>query len=328
MNRRQLLRLVPALLALPPCVAGAQQASGVRRIGFLMGLPEAESQTAVAAFRDGLKKLGLEDGRNIAIDERWAGIDPAKATAFAKEIVALKPDLIVASTNQVVSIVMRETQTIPVVFVFIGDPLGSGYADTIQRPGRNLTGFANFEAPMGAKWLEILKEVSPTTKRVGFVYHPAVSAHLQFLDAAQGSASLFGMELTPIAVRSVADMERLIPAFAAGGPHGGIVVPPHALTLGSRSLITGLAMQHRLPGVYGDGVFARSGGLVSYGINPPDQLRRAATYVDAILKGTKPADLPVQLPVSYEMIINLSVAKQLGAEVPASVLARADHLIE
>lgn len=328
MNRRELLSLVPGLLALSPGLATAQQRPATRRIGFLMGLPEAESQAAVSAFRDGLKRLGLEEGRNLEIDFRWAGIDPAKATAFAKELVAQKPDLIVASTNQVVSILMKESQTIPIVFVFIGDPLGSGYADTIQRPGRNLTGFANFEAPMGAKWLEILKEVSPATKRVGFVYHPAASPHVQFLEAAQGSASSQGLALTAIPVRSVADIERLITDFAAAGPHGGIVVAPHALTLGSRALIAGLATQHRLAGVYGDGVFARSGGLLSYGINPPDQLRRAASYVDAILKGTKPGDLPVQLPVSYEMIINLTAARQLGAEVPASVLARADDLIE
>jgi putative tryptophan/tyrosine transport system substrate-binding protein len=328
MDRRQALAALLGTMAIRVSAASAQSHPRARRIGFLMGLPEEQSAPLVTAFREGLRKLGVLEGRDVELEFRWPGIDADNARTFAREIISRHPDVIVASTNQVVSIIMQETQSIPIVFVFIGDPVGSRYADTIQRPGRNLTGFANFEAPMGAKWLEILRELSPATKRVGFVYHPDASPHVEFLHTAQRAARTLHLEFTAIPVRTVADIERLVFEFARAGPDGGVVVAPHALTLGSRALITDLAAQHRLPGVYGDGVFARSGGLLSYGINLPDQLRRAASYVDAILKGARPGDLPVQLPVSYEMIINLSVAKKMGTDVPPSVLARADELVE
>jgi putative ABC transport system substrate-binding protein len=229
---------------------------------------------------------------------------------------------------------MQETKTIPIVFVFIGAPVGSGYVENLARPGKNLTGFANFEAPIGGKWLELLKEVSPHTQRVGFVYHPAASPHVEFLQVAQASAPSFGLDLTAIPVTSTEEIQRLITAFATSpesrpsGAQAAIVVAPHALTLGSSSLIVGLTTQYELPGVYGDSIFAKNGGLLSFGINPPDQLRRAAGYVDRILKGEKPADLPVQLPIKYEMIINLKTAKALGLTIPPALLARADELIE
>jgi putative ABC transport system substrate-binding protein len=295
-----------------------------------LGFPEKDAQTQLGlqAFQEGLKRVGLEEGRNLQIDYRWPGIDPGRTRDLARELIALKPDAIVAGTNQVVSTLMAETQTTPVVFVFIGDPIGSRYAETLERPGRNLTGFANFEKPMGSKWLEVVREVSPQTKRIGFVYHPAASPHVEFLHSAQASAPSLGVELTAIPVRNNDEIERLITNFGAAGSHGALVVAPHALTLGSRSLITGLAMRHKLPGVYGDAYFARAGGLLSYGINPPDQLRRAATYVNAILKGANPGELPVQLPTKYEMIINLAAAKELGVNVPPTLLARADEVIE
>lgn len=327
MRRREFITLVAAIAA-APSAARAQQSEPMRRIGFLMGLPEAQAQETVAAFREGLARLGLVEGRNIQIDYRWAGIDPEKARLYARELIALSPDVIVASTNQVVSIAMQETQTIPIVFVFIGAPISSGFAETLQRPGRNLTGFANFAAPMGAKWLELLKEIAPKTQRVGFVFHPDVAPHREFLESARQVLPRLGVQLTDLPVRSVEAIEKLVGDFGAGGAEAGIIVAPHALTLGARDLITRLAARHRMAGVYGDHVFARAGGLMSYGINPPDQLRRAGTYVHAILRGAKPAELPVQLPTSYEMIINLSAARTLGLEVPPSLLARADEVIE
>jgi ABC-type uncharacterized transport system substrate-binding protein len=330
MNRRRVLGCILALLTIKPLVASAQPAGALRRVSFLMGYPEDDPELPinVAAFREGLKAVGLEEGRHIQIDYRWASVDPDHARALARELIALKPDVIVASTNQVVSIVMAETQTIPVVFVFIGDPIGSGYAETIARPGGNLTGIANFEAAIGGKWLEMLKEISPTTNRVGFVYHPAASPHVQFFNAGQAAAPSLGLQVVAIPVTSVADTESLITAFATGGAPGGIVVAPHALTLGSGQLITRLAAQYRLPAIYGDRHFMRSGGLMCFGINLPDQLRRAGGYVDLILKGASPAQLPVQLPTKYDMVINMRTAKTLGLTVPPSLLARADDLIE
>ncbi len=328
MKRREFIAFLGGAAAWP---LGAEALpERVRRIGFMLGFPEQDPQTqrGIQAFHDGLKRVRLEEGRNVQIDFRWPGIDPDKTRAFARELIALKPDLIVAGTNQVVTILMEETQTIPIVFVFIGDPVGSRYAVSLNQPGRNLTGFANFEKPMGSKWLEVLKEVVPQTKRVGFVYHPAASPHVEFLHSAEASAPSLGLELTAIPVQSVADIERLIPNFANAGSHGALVVAPHALTLGRRELITDIVTRHKLPGGYGDRYFARSGGLLSHRINPPDQLRRAATYVNAILKGAKPGELPVQLPTQYEMIINLAAAKRLGVEISPLLLSQADEVIE
>jgi putative ABC transport system substrate-binding protein len=236
--------------------------------------------------------------------------------------------LIVASTNQVVSILKAETTTIPIIFVFVGDPIGSGYAATLALPGANLTGFANFEGPIGGKWLELMKEVSPQTQRVGFVYHPAVSAHIEFLQFTEATAPSFGFGIVRIPVTNPQEIEQRLGAFATSGSLSAIVVPPHALLLAQRSLIVGLAMGHQLPGVYGDRSFAESGGLISFGINMADQLRRVVTYVDVILKGAKPAELPVQLPTQYEMVLNLKSAKALGLEIPPTLLARTDEVIE
>jgi putative ABC transport system substrate-binding protein len=309
--------------------AGAAQETPLRRIGFLSGFPKNAPQTAtsMAAFREGLKDAGLEEGRNIQIDYRWAGIDPVETRALARELIALKPDLIMASTNQVVTIVAQETQSIPIIFVFIGDPIGSGYAATLAKPGKNLTGFANFEAPIGGKWLELLKEISPQTKRVGFLLHPAVNAHTEFLAAARASAPSFGQEVVAIPVTNLAEIESGLAKFAVAGANG-IVVPPHALTVGASGAIVELATRYRLPGVYGDRIFSERGGLLSFGINPHDQHRRAADYVRRILNGEKAAELPIQLPVKYELIVNLKTANSLGLNVPPTLLARADDVIE
>ena len=327
MNRRQIVSLVAGVLAIPPGVAFAQERTGLRRIGFLMGYPEDDPGN-VAAFREGLAAVGLEEGRNVQIDYRWAGIDADRARRLARELIAFKPDLMVASTNQVVSILKQETRTIPIVFVFIGDPIGSGYAATIARPGANLTGFSNFEAPIGGKWLEMLKEIAPATRRIGFVYHPAASPNVEFLKAAEAASPSLRLEVTAIPATGLTEIERLITAFATAGSGGAIAVAPHAVTLGAGSLITRLAAEYRLPGIYGDRHFMRTGGLMCFGINVPDQLRRAGAYVDLILKGAKPAELPVQLPTKYDMVINMKTARALDLTVPPSLLARADDLIE
>ncbi len=330
MNRRESLGCLLAAAIFGGSRPVLAQSAPPRRIGFLMGYAEGDRQAraAVGAFHDGMKEINLIEGRDFQIEYRWAGGDADKARAFARDLLAQKVDLIIASTNQVVSIAMQEITTIPIVFVFIGDPIGSRFADTLTRPGRNLTGFANFEAPIGGKWLEILRELSPQTRRVGFVHHPAVSAHVEFLQVAQATAPSFGLELTSIPITSPAEIEQRISAFGSEGGNGGIVVPPHALPLSQRGLIVELAARHRLVGVYGDRYFAESGGLLSFGINLPDQLRRAAKYVDVIFKGTKPGDLPVQLPVKYELTVNLKTAKELGIAVPSTLLVRADEVIE
>lgn len=328
MRRREFIAGLGA--ACWPFSLHAQGSTPSRRIGLLLGFPKGDPlmPANLAALREGLKAVGLEEGRNIRIEDRWPGIDAEMTRAFAKELITLKPDVIVASTNQVVSILMQETQTIPIVFVFIGDPIGSRYAESLARPGKNLTGFANFEAPIGGKWLELLKEVAPQTKRIGYVYHPAASPHREFLEVIRSTAPAFGLELTAIPVTSRAEIERDMAAFGGAGSDGGIVVAPHALTLGASDLITELATRYRLPGVYGDRIFSQRGGLLSFGINPPDQLRRAGGYVRRILDGEKPGDLPVQLPIKYEMIINMKTAKAFGLTPPSLLLARADDIIE
>lgn len=315
-----------------PSVVQAQVQSRARKalIGLLLGFPKSDPLTPenLRALQDGLKSVGLEEGRNIQIVDRWPGIDPGLTTQHAKELIAIRPDVIVASTNQVVSILMKETQTVPIVFVYVGDPVGSHYVETVAKPGRNLTGFANFEAPIGGKWLELLKEIAPRTKRVGFVYHPAASPHREFLGVIKITAPSLGLDFTAIPVTSAPEIDQGLSEFSRVGNDGGIVVAPHALTLGASDLILELARRHRLPGVYGDRIFAPKGGLLSFGINPPDQLRRAAAYVRRIIDGERPADLPVQLPVKYEMIINNRTAKEFGLVAPAALLARADDVIE
>ncbi|WP_457107585.1 ABC transporter substrate-binding protein [Methylobacterium sp. P5_C11] len=328
MKRREVLGLLTAATATWPHRTWAQ--SKQWRVGVILGFPEHDHLTSlcVQSLSLGLKDLGLESGRNVHIEYRWPGIDAEKTRVYVREMISLKPNVIVTGTNQVATIAMQETQSIPIVFVFIGDPIGSKYVDSLSRPGRNLTGFANFEKPMGSKWLEVLKELSPDTKRVGFIYHPAASPHVEFLYSAQASAPHLSFELTGIPVKNLEDIEISLTNFAGSGSKGAIVVAPHALTLGYRDIITGLATRYKLPGVYGDAYFAYSGGLLSYGVNPAAQLRQAATYVNAIIKGANPAELPVHLPTRYEMIINLVAAKKLGVDVPPLVLASADEVIE
>jgi ABC-type uncharacterized transport system substrate-binding protein len=328
LRRRQFITLVGGA-GVWPLAARAQRPEPMRRIGVLMGYPEGDpqAQANVTALRQGLKNLGWIEGRNVQIDYRWAGADPDKARAFARELVGLAPDVIVPSTNQVTRIVQQETRTIPVVFVFIGDPVGSGFVASLARPGRNITGFANFENSIGGKWLELLKEIAPHAKRAGFIFNPDAAPNVGFFHAAESAAEPLAIGLAAIAVRDANDIEQDVTAFASE-PDGGLIVAPHAVTLGNRKLIIELAARHRLPAVYSDRYFAESGGLLSFGNNTADLFRRAASYIDLILKGAKPADLPVQLPTKFELIVNLKTAKSLGLTIPESFLSRADEVIE
>ena len=329
MRRRDFIKVIVGSAAAWPLAARAQQPEHMRRIGVLMGYPEGDlqAQAGANALRKGLRMVGWIEGRNIQSFYRWAGPDPEKARTFAKELTSMKLDVIVSSTNQVTEILQHETRTIPIVFAFVGDPVGSGFVASLSQPGGNLTGFANFENSIGGKWLELLREIAPNVKRVGFIYCPNAAPNVGFFHAAQRAAASSGIPLLPIPVNNAVDIERGVAAFAAA-PDGSLIVAPHAVTLGNRDLINALALRNRLPAVYSDRYFAESGGLVSFGNNTPDLFSRAATYVDRILKGAKPAELPVQLPTKFELIVNIKAAKAIALSVPSTLLTRADEVIE
>jgi putative ABC transport system substrate-binding protein len=329
MRRRDFIKVIVGSAAAWPVTTRAQQPERMRRIGVLMGYPEGDkqAQAGVSALRKELENLGWIEARNIQSDYRWAGPDPDRARTFAKELIGMSPDVIVSSTNQVTAIVQHETRTIPIVFAFVGDPVGSGFVQSLSKPGGNLTGFANFENSIGGKWLELLRELAPQAKRVGFIYCPSAAPNVGFFHAAQTAAPAFGLTLIPLPVNDASDIERGVTAFAAEAD-GGLIVAPHAVTLGNRNLIDGLALKYRLPAVYSDRYFAESGGLISFGNNTPDLFGRAASYVDRILKGAKPAELPVQLPTKFELIVNLKAARAIGLPVPTTILSRADDVIE
>jgi putative ABC transport system substrate-binding protein len=328
MKRREFITLLGGAEAAWPVTAWAQS-DRTRRIGMLMGYPEGDphAQANVKAMQQGLQSLGWIDGKNVTIDYRWAGGDPEKARAFAKELVGMAPDVIVPSTNQVTAILRQETSSIPIVFVFVGDPVGSGFAASLANPGGNSTGFANFENSTGGKWLELFSEVAPNVKRAGFLFNPDAPPNVGFYRAAEAAAASLGREVVPLPVHNAAEIERSIATLAQSGSVG-LIVAPHAVTLGNRDLIVGLAARHKLPAVYSDRYFAESGGLLSFGNNTADMFQRSASYIDRIFKGAKPADLPVQLPTKFELIINLKTAKELGLQVPAMMLTRADEVIE
>ena len=295
----------------------------------LMGYREddAEGQANLAAFRQGLQQLGWIEGRNIQIDIRWGGADPDKARGFAKELVAMSPDVIVPNTNLMMAVLQKETHTIPVVFVYVGDPVGSGYVTNLARPGGNATGFSALDTAIGGKWLELLKESAPDVSRVAVILHPETPPNVGFLHAAEAAAPSLGVRVMALGAHNAAEIEVPVTKFAAE-PNGGLIIAPHAVTLAFRDLIIGLAARYRLPAVYGFRVFATSGGLMSYGTRPPDIFRHGASYVDRILKGEKPGDLPVQNPTEYELVINLKTAKALGLKMPQTLLTSADEVIE
>jgi len=287
---------------------------------------DPEGKAAVAAFQRGLEDLGWTEGRNIQFIIRWTGDDPDKARTFAKELVGVTPDVIVPSSNQITTILQRETRTIPIVFIAVGDPVGSGYVASMAQPGSNLTGFAVLETAIAGKWVETLSEIAPQVSRVGFILHPETPANIGLLHAAEAGAPST-IKLIALSVHNTTEIERAVAAFAAEAG-GGLIVAPHAITFANRDVIFELAARYRLPAVYAFRTFATSGGLISYGTNLLVIWREGASLVDRILKGAKPADLPAQYPTKYELVINLKTAKALGLTVPPMMLGRADEVIE
>ena len=289
---------------------------------------DPEAQARVTAFRQGLKELGWTEGRNVHIDFRWSTGDATEMRTFATELVELKPDLIVGMTTPAVAALVQETKTIPIVFASIVDPLGRGFISNMARPGGNVTGILNYEFSMGGKWLETLKQVAPAVRRVAILFNPDTAPFAaSFVRMIEVSAPSFAVEPIAAAVRDDAELERTVADFAAK-PAGGLIVLPDGFTVGHRDLIIALAARYHLPAVYPLRAFAVSGGLISDSGDPIDIFRRTASYIDRILKGAKPGDLPVQAPTKYELVINLKTAKALGLELPPTVLARADEVIE
>ncbi|MGD1213156.1 MAG: ABC transporter substrate-binding protein [Candidatus Acidiferrales bacterium] len=312
-----------------PFAARAQQADRMRRVGVLWNLAADDpvGQARLAAFRQGLQELGWTDGRNVRIDYRWAATDADRYRTFAAKLVALAPDVILASASVSVAALLQITRTVPIVFANVIDPVGAGFVARLARPGGNATGFTLYEYSLSGKWLELFKEIAPNLTRIAILRDPALAAGIGQFAAIQGASSSFGVELSPIDVRDAGEIERDVVAFARES-NGGLIVTGSSGAVVHRELIIMLATQHRLPAVYFSRFFVTSGGLISYGPDPTDQFRRAAGYVDRILKGEKAADLPVQAPTKYEMAINLKAAKAIGLTVPPSLLARADEVIE
>jgi ABC-type uncharacterized transport system substrate-binding protein len=329
MRRREFITLLGGAAAAWPLAGGAQQADRVRRIGVLMNLAadDPEGQGRLAAFLQGLQQLGWTAGRNLQIDTRWAAGDADHIRKHAAELVALAPDVILSTGTAVAGPLLQATRTVPIVFVQVVDPVGAGYVDSLARPSGNATGFTTFEYGIGAKWLELLKEIAPSVTRAAIIRDPAITAGIGQFGAIQSVAPSVGIEVNPVNVRDAGEIERAVAAFARSS-NGGLIVTGSTLAIVHRELITTLAARHRLPAIYSQRVFVTGGGLISYGPDRVDQYRHAASYVDRILKGEKPADLPVQAPTKYELVINLKTAKALGLDVPAMLLARADEVIE
>jgi putative tryptophan/tyrosine transport system substrate-binding protein len=328
MRRREFISFLASAAAALPRTARAQQGELPRRVGILLPYfdGDAEGKAVVAAFQRGLQDLGWTEGRNIRFDIRWAGGDPDKARTFAKELVAMKPDVIVPSSNLVTTIMQQETRSIPIVFILVGDPVGSGYVASMAQPGSNLTGFAVLENAIGGKWVELLLEVAPAVSRVGFMLHPETPANIGLLRSAE-TAAPSAIKLIALGVHNTAEIERAVTEFAAEA-NGGLIVAPHAITFANRDAIVDLAARLRLPAVYAFRNFAASGGLISYGTNPLLVWRDGASYVDRVLKGAKPAELPAQFPTKYELVVNLKTARTLGLTVSPMMLGRADDVIE
>jgi len=329
MKRREFIKLVGGAAAMWPLVARAQQPERVRRIGVLQYINESdpELQRRVAVFVQGLQKLGWREGANLVIDYRYGAEDSERMRLDAAELVGLRPDLIWTSGGLGLLSLKRATHNIPIVFTGVYDPVGSGYVASLARPGGNITGFTLGEFSMGGKMLEVLKEVVPQVSRVAVILNLEQPPHVAMWRAVEAIAQSFGVSLTATDVQDPAEIERAIEAFARE-PNGGLIVLPGPITNNHRELIIALAARHRLPAAYPFRYFVKEGGLVSYGADPFDQSRQAAAYVDRILKGEKPEDLPIQQPTKFEFVINLKTAKALGVTIPQTLLARADEVIE
>ena len=327
-KRREFITLLSGTAVAWPLAAGGQQPERMRRIGVLMNLAsdDAEGQARLAAFHQGLQQLGWTVGRNVQIDYRWSAGNADYIRKFAAELVALAPDVIVSTGSPSVAVLQQATRSVPIVFTAVVDPVGGGLVASLARPGGNATGFMLFEYSTSGKWLELLKEIAPRVMRAAVIRDPTLTAAVAQFAAIQGAAGSLGVELSPIDMRDAGEIERAVTAFSRVS-NGGLIVTASGSSA-RRSLIITLAARHKLPAVYAFRYFATSGGLISYGPDIIDPFRRAAGYVDRILKGEKPADLPVQTPTKYELVINLKTAKALGLEVPATLLARADEVIE
>jgi putative ABC transport system substrate-binding protein len=329
MKRRNFLGVLSGAVAWP-LAARAQPGERVRRVGVLMAsaADDSESQVRIAAFLQGLRQLGWTDGRNVRVDTRWATSNADELRRHAVELVALAPDVLVAASGTTtVAPLLQATRTVPIVFVIVIDPVGAGFVASLSRPGGNATGFTTFEYGMSGKWLELLKEIAPGVTRAAVLRDPAVVSGIGQFGALQAVAPSLGVEVSPVTLRDATEIERAVTAFARSG-NGGLIVTSSPLALAHRDLIVTLVARHKLPAVYSGRFYATGGGLISYGPDLLDQYRRAADYVDRILKGEKPADLPVQASTKYQLAINLKTAKALGLAVPQSVLARADEVIE
>ena len=332
MRRRDVVSLLGGAAVSWPLTARAQQlADQRRRIGVLMTYDESDpqGQPLVAAFREGLRTLGWAEGRNIQIDTRWGTLDVELRQRFAKELVTLKPDLILSQSTATTATLLQQTRTIPIIFANVADPVGSGFVATWARPGGNVTGFINFEPTMAGKWLELLKEIAPRISRVAFLFNPATAPFVTeiYLNPFKAAAVSFGVEAITAPVHDRSELETVV-AAQAREPNGALIAMPDSFTDAHRVEITSLATRYRLPAVYPFRFFAEVGGLLSYGVDQTDNFRRAATYVDRILKGDKPAELPVQAPTKFELVINLKTAKAIGLDVPLHLQQLADEVIE
>jgi putative tryptophan/tyrosine transport system substrate-binding protein len=327
LKRREFISLLGGAAAWP--LAARAQQPATRRIGLLLphAADDPEAQARVGAFLQGMQQLGWTIGRNVRIDIRWATANAADIRRHAAELAALAPDVILAHGASTVGLLLQATRTVPIVFPVVGDPVAAGFVDSLARPGGNVTGFMTYEYSLSGKWLELLKQIAPKVTRAAIFRDPAISSGLGQFGAIQAVAPSLGVDVNPVNVRDAGEIERSVITFARF-PNGGLIVTSSGLAGLHRELIVALAARHKLPAVYFERFFVTGGGLISYGPNEIDQYRLAAGYVDRILKGEKPGDLPVQNPTKYELAINLKTAKALGLDVPPTLLARADEVIE
>jgi putative ABC transport system substrate-binding protein len=330
MRRRDFITLLGVTPFCWPVATRAQQTNRVRHVALLIPFPndrEAVVKSYLTAFRQRLHELGWAEGRNIRFDYRFTSQVPERMRVAAEELIALMPDVIVVWANPAAAIVRDATQTIPIVFVVVSDPVGGGFVTNLAHPGGNITGFQNFETAIGGKWLQVLKEIAPGVRRVAFVHSPEISAHLAFMHMAEAASTSLGITVTPVGLRNATEIEPALRAFA-NEPGGGLAVAPSPFNTSNQNLIIALASELRLPAIYPFRYYAENGGLASYGFNTVEQHRGAASYVDRILKGEKPGDLPVQAPTKYDLVINLKTAKALGLSISLQLEQRADAVIE
>jgi putative tryptophan/tyrosine transport system substrate-binding protein len=326
-RRRQFITLLGGAAAWP-LAARAQQPNQLRRIGVVMAYTDSDpnGQVQVEAFREQLQKLGWTERNNIQIDFRYAADDPARIRTLALELLGLRPDVMVSNSNFVTTILQSEIRSIPLVFVSVSDPIGSGFVKDLARPGGNITGFANFQPSMGGKWLEKLREIAPQVERVGLVLRPE-PPNIGYLRSAEAAAPSFKVNLVGLEAQSRDEIERVVATFAAE-PYGGLIIAPNVVNFANSDVIVALATRYRLPAIYPFAFYAKEGGLISYGFDAADQFRQGAIYVDKLLRGAKAADLPVQHPTKFEVVLNLKTAKALGLEVPLHLQQLADEVIE